>query len=101
MMETEKGQKALVEIVAELRRLDERLGEVAAALPAPVDEERMLEGEIPPDAATEVRGTINYCREEQLSQLIDYLDGVSQVSEEDLRRDFALRSSEGESSEVH
>ncbi|MCP3964387.1 MAG: hypothetical protein GY719_41695 [bacterium] len=81
-MEVAAAQTSLVEIVRELRRLDKRLARLARDLPVPEDEERMLEGEIPPDPATEVRGTISYCREDQLRHLIEYLEAASRVAVE-------------------
>ncbi len=85
----------------ELRQLDGRLEDLEAALQTSPREERMLEGLIPPDAATEVRGAISYCRDEQLRQLIDFLGAASQVTDETLRQDFMARHAPGGPSQIH
>ncbi len=82
IVEVAEVQTNLIEIVSELRRLDERLAALARDLPVADDEERMIEGEIPPDAATEVGGSISYCREDQLRHLIEYLEAASRVAVE-------------------
>lgn len=100
-MDAPEAQARLAEIVDEIRRLDARLGELATALPTHAEEDRMLEGAIPPDAATEIRGAISYCREDQIRQLIEYLGAAARASDESLRRDFAARRSPGGSAAVH
>ncbi len=100
-MEVGEAQRILGGIVEEMRRLDGRLEDLEAALETSPQEERMLEGLIPPDAATEVRGAISYCRDEQLRQLIDFLGAASQVTDESLRHDFMARHAPGGTSRIH
>ncbi|MEM7353756.1 MAG: hypothetical protein AAF657_23355 [Acidobacteriota bacterium] len=100
-MDVQKAQAALGQIVAELRQIDTRLGALAEALPPSRDEERMLEGEIASDLATEVRGAIGYCREDQLRQLIEFLGAAAAVTAEELASDFARRLARDETPGVH
>lgn len=87
-MDVQQAQETLKEIVDALRRLDDRLRKLKASLPASEHEDRMLDGELPPDVTTEIRASIGFCREEQLRQLIEYLGALVTVSDEDLRTRF-------------
>ncbi len=91
-METLEAQRELLELTIELQRLDHRLHELAAGLPRPAEQDRMLEGDIPGDVATELYGAITFGQGTQLRPLIANLGDASKVTHDDLRARFLRRA---------
>ncbi len=84
-----EAQKALLEFVLELRRIDQGLYELARRLPQPENQAEMFEGTIPSDVATEIFGTIDFIRSTDLKSAIEGLQAATQVTAEQLERRFA------------
>ena len=74
-------QAALAEIAQELRRIDQRLGTLLAALPPSADySDPMLDWEAPPTMEAELFTALECIRNESLRQLIDLVEQESQVT---------------------
>ncbi len=96
-MEPLEAQRELLEVVIELQRLDQRLHEVAAALPRPARQDQMFEGDIPADVATELRGVIAFGQGDRLRPLIASLNAASKLTNDNLRGLFLRREQEAAS----
>ncbi|MCP4655543.1 MAG: hypothetical protein GY856_09010 [bacterium] len=84
-----EAQKALLEIVLDLQRLDQGLYTLAQQLYRPENQDEMLEGKIPSDVATEIFGTIDFIRSTDLKAAIEGLQAVTKITAEELERRFA------------
>lgn len=74
-------QATLAEMAAELRRFDQRLATLLAALPPSADySEPLLDWEAPPTMEAELFTALEYIRYESLSQLIGLLDREAQIT---------------------
>ncbi len=93
-MDPLKAQRELLEVAIELQRLDQRLHEVATALPRPARQDEMFEGDLPADVATELRGVIAFGQGDRLRPLIASLSAASRLTDDDLRTIFLRRERE-------
>ncbi len=74
LLEALEDERArLLETVLDLTALQGRLQTLADSLPRPRQEEAMIEGEIPPDSATEIRTIVSTVNDDQLDLAIDNL----------------------------
>lgn len=87
-MTAAEAQAALRAIAFDLVRLEERWQMVLDALPRSDDEAAMFEGSIPWDLPTELRTTVECLLEAEIRPAIESLERASQVTEENLRREF-------------
>ncbi|HEX5758959.1 MAG TPA: hypothetical protein VF121_07165 [Thermoanaerobaculia bacterium] len=78
----------LREVAGKLATLVLRLESLTTALPRSGEEDSMLELLIPSDVPTEVRTTIECVLHDDLRPAIRALTQASEVTEEELRRDF-------------
>jgi hypothetical protein len=83
-----RAQRALGEIAHQLLGLQDRLESINRTLPVPGNQEAMLEGEIPPDVATEVSGCIECLIGDLLPQLTEVFLHAACVTRYDLERDW-------------
>jgi len=84
------AQAALADIAADLAALQDRLAAIHRQLPVPPDQEAMLEGEIPPDVATEISGCIDCLNDDILLQALEMLRHSAAVTPHDLVHAFHL-----------
>lgn len=87
-MTAAEAQAALRAIVFDLVPLEERCQEVLDSLPLSDNEVAMLEARIPWDLPIEIRTTVGSLLEGEIHPAIESLERASQVTEEDLRREF-------------
>jgi hypothetical protein len=90
-MTEQEAQAALAEIALQLVAIEDRLSRIADSLPVPPDQEDMLEHRIAYNVATELAGAILCAVADDLRPAIESLEAASQVTAEDLRREFGQR----------
>jgi len=90
-LEVPRAQVLLLEIVVDLMRLEHQLQRIERRLPRSTEHAAMINGEVAPDVATELGGCIEFVLRDCISPAISYLRDATQVSDEDLRRDFEAR----------
>ncbi|HEY6324770.1 MAG TPA: hypothetical protein VJA16_24755 [Thermoanaerobaculia bacterium] len=84
------AQAALADIASDLVALQGRLAAIHRELPVPPDQEAMLEGEIPPDVATELSGCIDLLNDDILLQALEMLRHAAAVTPQELVHGFYL-----------
>lgn len=87
-MTATEAQAALRAIAFDLVRLEERCQGVLDSLPRSENEAAMFEGSIPWDLPTELQTVLESLLEGEIRPAIESLERASQVTEEDLRREF-------------
>jgi hypothetical protein len=87
-MTIEEAQAALQVIAAELLAIDDRLQVIVAQLPHHPQEEEMLEGTIPCDVATELRGAIEVTISDDIRSAFRRVERAARVTDEELRKNF-------------
>lgn len=76
--------------------MEDRLRRVWESVPRSPDEDAILEGRMPKDAATEIRTALECVLDHRLRTAIQSLEPASRVTDDDLRRELRLdRSSRG------
>jgi LPS O-antigen subunit length determinant protein (WzzB/FepE family) len=85
------AQVALAAAASDLTALQDRLAAINRQLPVPPDQEAMLEGEIPPDVATELSGCIDCLNDDILLQAVEMLQHAASVTQHDLVQAFHLQ----------
>ena len=88
---SQENRRAAIEVAVELIRLDHRLWELSACIPAPADEAEIWERDWPKTAAIDLRGTILLLRNDGLSQAAEKLMKSAQQTDEDLRLEAVRR----------
>jgi hypothetical protein len=91
-MTIEEAQAALQVIAAELLAIDDRLQAIVAQLPHSAEEEAMLEGEIPCDVATELRGAIEVTISDDIRSAFRRVERAARITDEELRKGFRRSS---------
>jgi hypothetical protein len=81
-------QAALAGIALELVAITDRLQRIHDELPASPNREAMWAHELPYDVATEIYGTIECVLADHLRTVIEYIEGASRVTAEELRERF-------------
>ena len=81
---------AVSEIALEIARLDHRLAEIVATIALPPDFWEMNEGRTPKNTAANLWGTIQWVRNDLLSEAITSLRKAVQLSDADLRDEFRI-----------
>lgn len=84
----EEAQHLVANLARRLEEIRTLLVEIRDGLPRSPEEDRMLEGEIPSDLATELYGTIECVLEDDLQPAIEELLKASQLTAADLARVF-------------
>ena len=84
-----EAQAALAEVALVLVAVSDRLQHIHDALPASPDRDAMWVHEIPRDVATEIYSTIEGVLVDFLRPTIQYVEGASRVTAEELRERFA------------
>jgi hypothetical protein len=84
------AQAALADIASDLVALQRRLAAISHELPVPPDQEAMLEGEIPPDVATELSGCIDLLNDDILLPALEMLRHAAAVTPHDLVHAFHI-----------
>jgi hypothetical protein len=83
-----EAQAALAEIAAEMLGVEDRLQAIVATLPHHPQEEAMLEGAIPCDVPTELRGTIEVTIEDDIRPAIRRIERAARATDDELRKNF-------------
>jgi hypothetical protein len=86
-----EAQTALGEIALQLVAIEDRLTRLGDSLPAPPNQEDMLEHRVPYDVATELAGMIACVVSDEIRPAIEYLEKAARVTAEDLVREFGER----------
>jgi hypothetical protein len=87
-----EAQQALRQLGEDLGSLTARLEKLARCFPRHPDEDAMLESRIPSDVSTEVLTSVECVLHDHLRPAVQILEKASQITEEDLRREFQRRS---------
>lgn len=88
-------RQAVLEVVLELQRLDQRLFEISESLGLPVDMGKMRGDRLPRTVAAELYGVLEMVRLEPLAEAIASLQKATQTSEHELRAEFFQRHGGG------
>jgi hypothetical protein len=81
-------QRSVSDLALEIGRIDHHLAEIASLIALPPDFAEMNEDRIPKDGAANLWGTIEYVRQDLLSDAIAYLHKAAQQTDADLRDEF-------------
>lgn len=83
-----EAQAALAGIALELVAIQDRLQQIHDQLPESPDREAMWAHELPRDVATEIHGAIECVLADYLRTAIEYVEGASRVTAQELRARF-------------
>jgi hypothetical protein len=78
-------RRAMIDVAAELLRLDHRLWEIKACTPSPPDEAEMWEYDLPLTAAVKVRCRLEAVRQDCLQDAVEKLTEDAQNTDNDVR----------------
>ena len=82
---------AVLEVALDLQRLSHRLFEITQSIKRPADVDEMLQDRVPRTVEAEIWGIVDFVRDGCLAEAISELVKVSQVTEEDIRKEFFAR----------